>query len=186
MKKALLQLIGLALVFVAGWLAGSRQSRDLRNHLADTTKAVAPLPCKTREAGTVTVPVTMRVKEADGPALPEHGIVVFPVVRDSLDSIYSRDSLYSHNSLDSRDSLVARVPMEQKEYTDSNYTVWVSGFMPRLDSIEVRSKVITIRETTTKRSRLNVGLTGGVGYGFFNRRPDVFIGVGVTWSLFKR
>lgn len=80
------------------------------------------------------------------------------------------------------DTVWATVPRTQKRYEDSTYTAWVSGYEPRLDSIEVYRRTVTIvkRETVSKRNRFNVGLTGGVGYGIFTRKPDVFIGVGCT------
>ena len=84
------------------------------------------------------------------------------------------------------DTVWATVPRTQKRYEDSTYTAWVSGYEPRLDSIEVYQKTVTItkRETVSKRNRFNVGLTGGVGYGIFTRKPDVWVGVGCTWRIF--
>lgn len=84
------------------------------------------------------------------------------------------------------DTVWATVPRTQKRYEDSTYTAWVSGYEPRLDSIEVYRKTVTIvkRETVSKRNRFNVGLTGGVGYGIFTRKPDVWVGVGCTWRIF--
>lgn len=157
-----------------------------------TEKASNPMPLKERSVGTVTVPVKLALKDPDEPTdLPKDEILVF--VPENLKSGtrsngYVPKSLKSgtdSNDIASKDTLRATIPVVQKEYRGSNYTAWVSGFMPKLDSIEVKSKVITIRETTTKRSRFNVGLTGGVGYGVFTRKPDVWVGVGMTWNIFK-
>lgn len=170
-------LVILAGVWLWGYHVGSSSTDNAtvtKTETVTTTKTTAPNPVAARQAGVVTVPVRLEAREPAEAVPPDGGIVVFPTGKDSLDS---------QNSLDS--GFVARVAIEQKEYKDSNYTAWVSGFMPKLDSIEVRSKVITIRETTTKRSRLNVGLTGGVGYGVFTKKPDVWVGVGVTWNLFR-
>ena len=83
------------------------------------------------------------------------------------------------------DTVWATVPRMRKRYEDSLYTAWVSGYEPRLDSIEVYRQTVTVTrtQTVTKRNRFNVGLTGGFGYGIFTRRPDVWVGVGVTWRL---
>lgn len=85
----------------------------------------------------------------------------------------------------SNDTVWATVPRTQKRYEDSTYTAWVSGYEPRLDSIEVyrRTVFMTKTETATSRKRLSLGLTGGFGYGVFTRKPDVWVGVGVTWRL---
>lgn len=83
------------------------------------------------------------------------------------------------------DTVWAMVPRTQKRYEDSTYTAWVSGYEPRLDSIEVyrRTVFMTKTETATSRKRLSLGLTGGFGYGVITRKPDVWLGVGVTWRL---
>ena len=81
------------------------------------------------------------------------------------------------------------VPRVQREYSDSSYTAWVSGYDPALDSIKVREKVVTqtITISTTKKEfrRWNVGLIGGYGYGFKNKSFEPFVGVGVTYNFFK-
>lgn len=85
----------------------------------------------------------------------------------------------------SNDTVWATVPRTQKRYEDSTYTAWVSGYEPRLDSIEVYRKTVTIvkRKTVSKRNSFNVGLTGGIGYGVFTRKPDLWLGVGCTVRL---
>lgn len=84
----------------------------------------------------------------------------------------------------------AMLPIEQALYEDSTYRAWVSGYQPQLDSIQVfRREVTVFRDrtvTVTQRKqppRLSVGLTGGAGYGLTTHRPDVFIGLGVTYRL---
>lgn len=81
------------------------------------------------------------------------------------------------------DTVWATVPRIQKRYEDSLYTAWVSGYEPRLDSIEVHRERFFVTKTVTKRGRFNVGLTGGFGYGIFTRKPDIFVGIGCTLRL---
>ena len=85
----------------------------------------------------------------------------------------------------SNDTVWATVPRTQKRYENSTYTAWVSGYEPRLDSIEVYRQTVfmTKTETATSRKRLSLGLAGGIGYGVLTRKPDVWLGVGVTWRL---
>lgn len=76
----------------------------------------------------------------------------------------------------------------QREYSDSSYTAWVSGYDPMLDSIKVRERIITNTVTITKSkeaSRWNVGLIGGYGYGLQSKSVEPFVGIGVTFNLFK-
>lgn len=87
----------------------------------------------------------------------------------------------------SNDTVWATVPRTQKRYEDSTYTAWVSGYEPRLDSIEVYQKTMVVTKSVegrVKNRRFNVGLTGGFGYGVITRKPDLWLGVGCTVRLF--
>lgn len=77
------------------------------------------------------------------------------------------------------------LPRKQMEYKDSDYTAYVSGYDAKLDSISVRTKIITNTIIKTKFRRINIGITGGYGYGLNSRTFEPFIGVGVTYNLFK-
>lgn len=37
-----------------------------------------------------------------------------------------------------------------------------------------------------KRSRFSIGPSIGVGYGFINRKPDIYLGVTLTWNLWQK
>ena len=75
---------------------------------------------------------------------------------------------------------------EQAYYEDSLYRVWVSGYRPRLDSLQIFPK--TVYRTVTndiyhtimpKKKRWGLGLHVGYGY------PGVFyVGAGVSYNLF--
>lgn len=76
---------------------------------------------------------------------------------------------------------------EQKTYGDSNYVAYVSGYSPRLDSINIFCKdtirTITITNEVEKKQswaskHLGWGITLGGGYGIVNQRFDLFVGVG--------
>lgn len=87
-------------------------------------------------------------------------------------------------SLPSDDSVEVELPITQKVYGDSTYRAWVSGYRPSLDSIEVYRKTVTIERTLVQKpKRWSIGVTGGYGYGLLHGRPDVFVGVGVSYRL---
>ena len=76
---------------------------------------------------------------------------------------------------------------EQALYADSLYKAWVSGYRPRLDSIEVYPR--TIYQTVTndvyhtivpKKKRWGLGVQAGYGY-----PGGVYIGLGVNYNLFQ-
>ncbi len=75
---------------------------------------------------------------------------------------------------------------EQAYYEDSLYRVWVSGYRPRLDSLQIFPK--TVYQTVTneiyhtivhKKKRWGLGLQVGYGYPL-----GWYVGVGINWSLF--
>lgn len=69
--------------------------------------------------------------------------------------------------------------------------VVISGVNPRIDSMSIWAKKMTytIDRTITKTipikdsKRFKIYPTIGVGYGVFSRKPDMYIGVGVTYSF---
>lgn len=97
-----------------------------------------------------------------------------PTVRDTVHSIFI-------------DSVAVEIPITQKQYADSTYTAWVSGYKPSLDSIYVypRHDVVTITNTIRlKPKRWGVGLN--VGYGITPKNGmQPYIGVGVNYNLFS-
>lgn len=94
-----------------------------------------------------------------------------------------RDTITLHDSID------VPIPIMQKRYEDSLYTAWVSGYEPNLDSIDLRLPTITetVTKTIVKPSPLiTVGLQVGGGYGVFNRKPDIYVGVGAQVNLWRK
>ena len=88
-----------------------------------------------------------------------------------------------------RDSIDVPVPIMQKRYEDSLYTAWVSGYEPALDSIDLRLPTITetVTKTVVKPSPLiTFGVQVGGGYGVFNRKPDVYVGIGGQINLWRK
>lgn len=82
------------------------------------------------------------------------------------------------------DSVAVKIPITQKRYDGENYSAWVSGYEPSLDSIRVRERtnVVTIRESKPP-NRWHVGVQCGVGYAPRSNRIEPFIGIGITYSI---
>lgn len=142
----------------------------------DTVRITEPSAADSVVTGVIRVPVALPTE----PTVPKAEIEVFEPGRLS-------EVMDGHTGKFARkDTVWAVVPRTQKRYEDSTYTAWVSGYEPRLDSIEVYRKTVTIvkRKTVSKRNGFNVGLTGGIGYGVFTGKPDLWLGVGCTVRLF--
>lgn len=70
-----------------------------------------------------------------------------------------------------RDTILVEVPITQREYQDSNYHAYISGYKPNLDSIEVFRRTMIVNTITTEKVVVNgskwvitAGLNVGVGY----------------------
>ena len=90
---------------------------------------------------------------------------------------------FTNETIHIGDTVVMR---EQAYYEDSLYRAWVSGYRPKLDSIEVYPK--TIYQTVTndiyhavkpKMKRWGLGLQAGYGY-----PGGLYVGVGISYNLF--
>lgn len=94
--------------------------------------------------------------------------------------VRSTDTLVVHDTI---------LVKEQKVYSDSTYTAWVSGYQPELDSIEVYPKTVTkiitndITKTIvkTKKPKWVISVGGGVGY---NGKVEPYVGLNAGYVLF--
>ena len=85
------------------------------------------------------------------------------------------------------DSIEVPISIIQKRYDDSLYTAWVSGYDPALDSIRIYHPEIYITKTIVKPApRLQIGIQAGAGVGIISRTPDIYIGIGAQYNLFKK
>ncbi|WP_294590839.1 DUF6808 domain-containing protein [uncultured Bacteroides sp.] len=79
------------------------------------------------------------------------------------------------------------VQREQAYYEDSLYRAWVSGYRPRLDSIEIYPRTVThtitndIYHTIKVKDKRRWGLGLQAGYGY---PGGFYVGGGVTYNLF--
>lgn len=111
-------------------------------------------------------------------------IIREPVVRESLvirtETRFMRlaDTLCVVFRDTVRDSILVEVPIEQKVYGDSDYTAWVSGYLPKLDSIQVYRGETVIRP---RSSRWAIGVQAG--YGITTRGFAPYAGVGIAYKF---
>lgn len=153
----------------------------------DTIRDNAPKAKDSVVVGTIAIPLVpsppREGSDMANPTVPKAEVKVFPP--SELDSIMGGSG--DDGKIGVPDTVWATVPRVQKRYEDSTYTAWVSGYEPRLDSIEVYRRTVFVVKNEggrVKTRRLSLGLTGGFGYGVFTRKPDLFVGVGASWRLF--
>lgn len=176
----------IASLLVLSWLSffflGYKMGEKSENRTVkiDTTYVevnhVAPTPSAEKKVDVISVPFKISTANPQEPAIPQTEIdVIDPATLDSLfratcDTTISVDTVRKE----------VMIPITQKEYKDSDYVAWVSGYRAKLDSIQVYRKTITVTkaQTVTKRNPFSLGIIGGVGYGVITRKPDIFVGVG--------
>lgn len=103
-------------------------------------------------------------------------IVKLPGKKDSCES-------KSDTCIFSPDSAEVEIPITQKQYKDSLYRAWISGYNAKLDSIEIYSPTRIITERVfiqSKRKRWGIGLQAGYGC-----PGGVYVGIGMSYNLFQ-
>ena len=155
----------------------------------DTVRIMEPSAADSVVTGVIRVPVVLPTE----PTVPKAEIEVFEPgrlseVMDGHTGNKGGSEAQETGKIAGKDTVWAVVPRTQKRYVDSTYMAWISGYEPRLDSIEVYQKTTVVTKSVEgrgKSKRFNVGLTGGFGYGVFTRKPDMWVGVGCTWRMFE-
>ena len=169
--------IGAAVVILADRRScGKPQGDDTQTQVdsvktqVDTTTAVAPEPSESRDKDTVYIKVYLT-----RPSAP------VPTVQAPSDT--------THGPADS--VLYIPIKLEQKVYEDSTYRAVVSGpaieqYGPRLDSISVYRRTVTVYQTKTvysEPSRWGIGIQAGYGASKDGLTP--YIGIGVQYNLWS-
>lgn len=97
---------------------------------------------------------------------------------DTTSNVGNEDKLIAKN--DSADVLI---PITQKEYQDSTYHAWISGYAVNLDSIYTytRHEYTTVQLPPSKPKRWHLGITAGLAITPKGVQP--YIGGGLTYSF---
>lgn len=105
-----------------------------------------------------------------------------PVIKTKYIAKVITDTLYTRDSI----KVEVNIPIETKVYKDSTYRAVVSGYRVLLDSLEIYPSHTTtiITNNNLKKSRWNISIQNGIGYGVFNKKTDLYVGIGISYSLF--
>lgn len=115
--------------------------------------------------------------------------VRWPVTRDSVVTRYVTrrlavmrvDTVRQSDTVRAVDTVEVRLPIVQKVYKDTNYTAWVSGYEPKLDSITIANKIVTRTNTVSKNKNKRFSLGVQTGFNVINKKP--YFGVGITYNI---
>ncbi|MCS2775453.1 hypothetical protein NXW80_14610 [Bacteroides fragilis] len=106
--------------------------------------------------------------------------VTKPVIQYKYITKVITDTLYNTDSI----KVPVHIPIERTIFQDSTYRAVVSGYRASLDTIQVFPLHTYTTITNTKQKRFNIGIQSGVGYGICTKKPDVYVGLGVSYRLF--
>ena len=177
MKKTFISILALLLMLAIAFMAGRRSKQASGGGVEikrDTTTIV------THDTAFIEKPVPVRDRRLEDS-------LVAVVSLSQLQGAMIDSLLAVLTEALAQDSVQVVLPTEQVEYGDSSYHAWVSGYRPRLDSIEVYGKTVihtvTIHEVE-RRSDWGIGLQGGMGVtvveGKVVAAPCISIGVTYT------
>lgn len=102
-----------------------------------------------------------------------------PVIR-YVDRIV-RDTLYNTDSV----LVPVNLPIEVKVYQDTSYRAVISGYKAELDSIYIfnKNQIQYINKTTYKTKKWNVSPSVGLGYGFYHKKIDMYVGFSINYNF---
>lgn len=115
----------------------------------------------------------------------------YPVARDSVVVRYETHRLPVDTTANvgnevnttATDSANVVIPITQKEYQDSTYHLWISGYAANLDSIHTFSRhdYTTVTLPSAKPKRWHLGVTAG--FAITPKGVQPYIGGGITYSF---
>lgn len=188
-------LLALALIFAIGdalwqhgtvkelrWQLEHRDTTKVTEVRTDTIHDTIPKIAEEKQVGTIKVPANDILSIHKPAYFVENADIKHKEVENSAYDVMQPTAI---------DTI--ELPKMQRVYTDdSTYKAWVSGYDPRLDSINVFRK--TIKETVTiqlpaekkKRTfwqRFNIGIQAGYGIGLDDKKAHPYLGGGVGFSF---
>ena len=187
-------LLALALIFAIGdalwqrgtvrelrWQLEHRDTAKVTEVRTDTIPDTIPKIAEEKQVGTIKVPVNNILSRLKPAYSAESADIKHKEVENS-----------AYDTMQPTAIDTIELPKMQRVYTDdSTYKAWVSGYEPRLDSINVFRK--TIKETVTitiptkkKRTfwqRFTFGIQAGYGLGLDDKKAHPYLGGGVGFSF---
>lgn len=87
-----------------------------------------------------------------------------------------------------RDTVLVPVPVVQRYYRGAEWEAWVSGYLPKLDSLNMFARVETVTITRTEKVRKKLwkwALGVQCGYGWNGCGLSPYVGVGLQYTLVR-
>ena len=143
------------------------QTRTDTVRLVDTLRYVSPAPVRD------TIVRYVRVTAPIAPKPPD----------TAARAVAATDTLRAMHGI--ADTAAVIIPITQRTYTAPEYTAYVSGYQPSLDSITIHAPrtIITNNPPAAKSKPWGIGIAAGIGAGRGGITP--FIGITLQYSLIR-
>lgn len=169
------------IIYIRARVSGGEkeQARPDTVRLVDTLRYVSPAPTRDTIIRYVRVPVEL--PRPDNPANPYNP----EIPGNSAEPAEEADTDTMRAMGDIADSAAVLLPITQRTYTAPEYTAYVSGYLPSLDSITLHTPrtVITQPPPAVKSKPWSIGIAAGVGAGRGGITP--FIGITLQYSIIR-
>ena len=171
-KDFIIMIVLLVLIFLGiGWLHYNSMKR-FNSYMEDRTSNIKTDTIIKERVDTFLVNNPIKVKEK--------------YVYTITDTVYSVDSIKTPIKLD-----ISHKTYEGEQLSTGGnkirYRAIIGGYKPTLDTLELyaNNKDTTIVKEITKykTKHFHLGPSLGLGYGMFNKKPDVFVGVTFSYSF---
>lgn len=188
MKKAVIILAlllaisaALNIIYIRARVSGGTdgQTRPDTVRLVDTLRYVSPAPTRDTIIRYVRVPVEL--PRPDNPANPYNPANPGNSAESAEEA--DTDSMRSINGI--ADTAAVIIPITSRTYSTPEFTAYVSGYQPSLDSITIHAPrtIITNNPPAVKSKPWGIGIAAGIGAGRGGITP--FIGITLQYSLIR-
>lgn len=101
---------------------------------------------------------------------------------------YQGPTQYVYDTIHVQNKVYIRDTVQAYEFREKDYDLAIGAVkldyykldIHTTDSVRIAAPVL--RENK-KEKRWNVGLQAGAGYGLFNNKPDIYVGMGITYKI---
>lgn len=153
---------------------------------AVTTLIIIQWKGQPKELEPITTTDTIYITQTVRDTIPK---LIYRTIKEvRIDTVYTIDSIPTPILLPLEELTYSNTLVTEKEDT-IEYRANISGYKASLDSIGIRMKYKQLNTTILQSSKENwkdrfgLGLQMGVGYGITNKRPDIYVGFGISYKI---
>lgn len=173
------------IIYIRARVSGGEEERARPDtvRIIDTLRYVSPAPTRDTIIRYVRVPVELPPPAPDNPANPYNPANPCNSAEYAEKAAADTDTLRAMHDIASTAAVL--LPITSRTYSAPEYTAYVSGYQPSLDSIAIHAPrtIITQPQPAAKSKPWGIGIAAGIGAGRGGITP--FIGIALQYSLIR-